>query len=158
MFAALVACTPPAPPAPPTILATPYDGVTRCGSYAPIATPPAPRPLMPEREPMSRPTGDPSFVMPRIEAGDLDATFVQRGIESRAGAFRACFMAHGRDVTQRVTLEFVIGVDGAVGHIAVHGNDPQLDACLCERTASLHYRPIGDVVRVTYPLWFYGNE
>ncbi len=104
---------------------------------------------------MNRPATDASFVMPRIEiTGDLAADFVQRAIEAKAGELRACYIAHGRGASQRVTLAFQIGADGSVGHVAVHGSDPQLDECLCARTASLRYPAFAGTASVTYPIIF----
>jgi hypothetical protein len=149
----VIACARPTPAPPP--LARPYDGVTRCGSYAPIEQPRPPRPLMPEREPMSRPNGDASFVMPRIETtGDLSSDFVERPIEAKAGELRACYIAHGRGAYQRVKLAFQIGADGAVSHVAVYGDDPQLDECLCAHVATLRYPAFEGTASVTYPVIF----
>jgi hypothetical protein len=149
----VIACARPAPAREP--LARPYDGVTRCGSYAPIIEPAQATPRLPEREPMSRPTGDASFVMPRIEAtGDLSTDFVQRPIMAKAGELRACYIAHGRGAYQRVKLAFQIGADGAVSNVAVYGDDPQLDECLCARIATLRYPAFEGTASVTYPIIF----
>lgn len=148
----MIACAPTRAPQP---LVRPYDGVTRCGSYAPIEQPRALRPLLPEREPISRPSGDASIVMPRIETtGDLSSDFVQRAIVAKAGELRACYLAHGRGASQHVKLAFQIGADGAVGHVAVYGHDPQLDDCLCARVASLRYPAFPGTANVTYPVTF----
>ena len=127
-----------------------YDGVTRCGPIDPSRSPASPD-VRPQREPVA------SIAPMRDDRrSDLSRNTVDRTMRGARGLLLGCYQRLlNRDpgAGGKVTAVFRIRANGATANLELHGFDPTLDACLCERLASLRF-DADEPTEVRYPLTF----
>jgi hypothetical protein len=54
----------------------------------------------------------------------------------------------------RVELAFAVVADGSVANVEVSGGPTALEACLCDRVATMRFRAVEGRAEVHYPLLF----
>ncbi len=93
--------------------------------------------------------------------GRLQPEIVQRIVRSSFGRFRLCYengLRQNPNLTGRVSVQFVIGRDGAVSSATSQGSDlpdTSVIACVVRAFATLSFpEPEGGTVAVTYPILF----
>lgn len=97
-----------------------------------------------------------------VVSGRLPADAIQRVVRQHFGEFRACWSPNQLAQTSvggRVSVAFVIGLDGAVSSSAIVETSPGLPdgtrSCVARVFGGLSFpAPEGGIVRVTYPIVF----
>ncbi len=97
-------------------------------------------------------------VVPGKTSSRLPPEVIQRVVRQNFGRFRICYQNHsaGRPMkTERVSVSFVIGHDGAVSSAtASGGGDAAFDTCVKNAFMALSFPQPDAVVSITYPIVF----
>lgn len=97
---------------------------------------------------------------PRIEMNLVisEESFIERAIRQNEPVLRNCYAQRLRykpHLAGRVEIAITVGADGTATHIHTRGFDAELDRCLCEKLAAIHYETLsGGEVKARYPLYF----
>lgn len=97
---------------------------------------------------------------PRIEMGLVidEETFIERAMREHEPVLRNCYvqrLKYKPNLAGKVVLDITVGTDGKATRIHTKGFDEQLDRCLCEKLAALHFETLsGGEVKASYPLYF----
>jgi hypothetical protein len=94
-------------------------------------------------------------------SGRLPPEVIQRIVRQNFGRFRMCYengLKSNPNLTGRVSVSFVIGVDGSVSSVGNGGSDlpdSGVVSCVVRSFGGLSFpQPEGGVVKVTYPIMF----
>ncbi len=94
-------------------------------------------------------------------SGRLPPEVIQRIVRQNFGRFRMCYengLKANPNLTGRVSVSFVIGVDGSVSSVGNGGSDlpdSGVVSCVVRSFGGLSFpQPEGGVVKVTYPIMF----
>ena len=94
-------------------------------------------------------------------SGRLPPEVIQRIVRQNFGRFRLCFengLRNNPNLQGRVSVSFVIGVDGSVSSVGNGGSDlpdSAVVSCVVRSFGGLSFpQPEGGVVKVTYPIMF----
>lgn len=97
---------------------------------------------------------------PSKGSGRIEPAAVQKVMRDNFGAFRACYekgLAKDPELTGKITLHFVIDLDGRVAEGKPKGNFPDADVQKCvmvELTRLTFPKPAGGRVTISYPIVF----
>jgi hypothetical protein len=98
-----------------------------------------------------------STLDPAIGLVISEETFFQRAMHQHQPALRDCYeqrLAYKPYLSGKVVLEITVA-DGKATRIRTKGFDAELDRCLCETLAKLHFATLsGGEVKASYPLYF----
>jgi len=95
------------------------------------------------------------------ERGRLPPEVIQRIVRQNFGRYHLCYekgLRNNPNLQGRVSVRFVIGLDGTVAHVDSGGSDMpdgNVTSCVARAFYGLRFpQPEGGIVTVTYPIMF----